>query len=261
MTIKTLIVDDEPLARKNIELMLESEPDIMISHSCGRSREALRLIREEPPDLVFLDIKMPGMSGLEILDALFAETGYRDLPYFIFVTAFDHYAVQAFERHALDYLVKPFSEARFRKSLSYARERINDRGGQPLKAFLARYRAASNRVASPACLVLEESGKMTILDHEDIHYIEVANHYLLIHTSDEQHIVRRTMKEMEVLLGNGFFRVHRSTLVNLRRIRHIGPAMLGESKLTLCGGQTLAVSRRKCRELKEKLKEISPSPH
>lgn len=246
---RAMIVDDEPLARENIEWMLAGHNEVEVVASLGNPKHALQEILKTRPDLLYLDMRMPGLHGLELLAMLFDLTDGKDLPHIIFVTAFDRYAVRAFEFHALDYLVKPFTEARFRQSLAYALERMHcERDLQPLAPFLAVHAQAPQRI------VLEEDGDLVVLDREDVVWVESANHYLAIHTTSGQHIVRKTMAEMEEMLGKEALRIHRCILVNVIHVAGLDSSKSSGTVVRLVGhDKALSVSRRKVGEIRQRI--------
>ena len=248
--IKAMIVDDEPLARQTIEYLLADQQDVSITHSVGHAPKALQLIAQTPLDLVFLDIKMPGMSGMEILDVLHRAKSKQALPYFVLVTAYDQFAVEAFEFHAIDYLVKPFSDARFYKALEHARSCIAQKKIQPIAALLEGHEGLSSRLA------FDEDGALVVLDHAELVRIEAADHYLVVHTQDTTHILRKTMASLQDELGCEFLRIHRSHLVNRRCVQRLS-SRAGEPRVVLTDGKELPVSRRKYSEIRQLLKEIS----
>jgi two-component system LytT family response regulator len=252
MTVSVMIVDDEPLARRNLEVMLATEDCFEIVHSVGDPRKAMSILETESPDLVFLDIKMPGLSGMELLHQL-SET-LTALPYFILVTAYDQHAVEAFQWHALDYLLKPFDEERLHQALVFAAERLHqDRQGRALRALLA-------ESAKPR-LHIAENGSIRLLDLEDIRWAEVADHFIVIHTGWERLIIRKSMRELEVdLAAAAFVRIHRGTLVNLNHVSGLDTHLVGGAHLQLKDGTRLAVGRRRLAGVKRALRTAHPAP-
>lgn len=261
-TIRVLIVDDEPLAREGIRLLLESAADIEIAGEATDGPEAVAAIESLRPDLIFLDVQMPGMTGIEVLEQL---DGGR-IPEVIFVTAYDQYALRAFEHHALDYLLKPFDDDRFHDALAEARKRIRERGadrlGQRLLALLAEYRgggklpaAAAERASKEASpfarrLAVRSSGRIYFLRTEEIDWIEAADYYVKLHTGEREHLLRESMARLEESLDpRRFMRIHRSAIVNLDRIRELRPDANGESSVVLHDGTRLRLSRGKKEQL------------
>jgi two-component system, LytTR family, response regulator len=258
MKINTVIVDDEALSRRGIELRLRDAGDFNIVAQCTNGREALAAISTYKPDLVFLDIQMPGMSGFEVL----AQLPQESLPVLVFVTAYDQYAIQAFEARAVDYLLKPIDEVRFKAALERVREHVRaktaanqrDRlmeiiaeitgsGELALDELLARGRAAVE-ARHPEVLPIRQGRETVRVPVASIRWIDAAGDYMCIHAGNDTHILRGTMKELEELLDPKLFqRVHRSTIVNLRLVKSLRAHMNGEYFLTLDGGHELKLSR------------------
>jgi two-component system, LytTR family, response regulator len=258
MKINTIIVDDEALSRRGIELRLREAGDFHIVAQCTNGREALAAISTYKPDLVFLDIQMPGMSGFEVL----AQLPQESLPVLVFVTAYDQYAIQAFEARAVDYLLKPIDEGRFKAALDRVREHVRaktaanqrDRlmeiiaeitgsGELALDELLTRGRAAVE-ARHPEVLPIRQGRETVRVPVASIRWIDAAGDYMCIHAGNDTHILRGTMKELEELLDPKLFqRVHRSTIVNLRLVKSLRAHMNGEYFLTLEGGHELKLSR------------------
>jgi two-component system LytT family response regulator len=239
--IRTLIVDDEPLARQRIRTLLADEIGFELIGECANGRDAVAAVRELKPDLMFLDVQMPALDGFGVLEALATER----LPAVVFVTAYDRYAVRAFETHALDYLLKPFDRQRFRKALERARagaERDHQGGAsEQLHALLQELHAARKPVER---LVVKSGTKVTFLRLEEIDYVEAAGNYLRIHAANEVHLLRETMARLESKLeGTRFLRIHRSTIVNLDCIRELHPSFHGDHVVILRSGAELTLSR------------------
>jgi two-component system LytT family response regulator len=258
MTISTVIVDDEALSRRGIELRLRDAGDFNIVAQCSNGREALAAISTYKPDLVFLDIQMPGMSGFEVV----AHLPHESLPVLVFVTAYDQYAIQAFEARAVDYLLKPIDDARFQTALERVREHaraktaanqrdrlmeiiaeITGSGELALDELLTRGRAAVE-ARHPEVLPIRQGRETVRVPVASIRWIDAAGDYMCIHAGNDTHILRGTMKELEELLDPKLFqRVHRSTIVNLRLVKSLRAHMNGEYFLTLDGGHELKLSR------------------
>ena len=224
--LRVLIVDDEPLAREGIRLLLEREPDIEVAGEAVDGAEAIAAIKQHQPDLVFLDVQMPGMTGIEALERLDVER----MPEVIFVTAYDQYAVQAFEHHALDYLLKPFDDDRFRDALERARKRIRERGTggleQRMLALLSEYReiGGEREPVSPFenRLAVRSGGRIYFLRTEEIDWIEAVDYYVKLHVGGKEHLMRESMNQLEKRLDPRLFlRVHRSSIVNLDRVKEL----------------------------------------
>jgi len=256
--IRTAIVDDEALARRGLELRLNHAPDFEIVAQCASARDALPAIREHKPDLLFLDIQMPGLSGFDLLSQLPSES----LPMVVFVTAYDQYAIRAFEARAVDYLLKPIDEARFVATLEKVRAHLRARdaaeqrdrlvgliaeisgcGEVALEELLERGRAAV-APSHAEILPIRQGREIVRVPIASIEWIDAAGDYMCIHASGQTHILRGTMKELEDILDPRLFqRVHRSTIVNLRRVKSLRAHMNGEYFLTLEGAHELKMSR------------------
>jgi two-component system LytT family response regulator len=258
MKINTIVVDDEALSRRGIEIRLRDAGDFNIVAQCTNGREALAAICTYKPDLVFLDIQMPGMSGFEVL----AQIPQESLPLVVFITAFDQYAIKAFEASAIDYLLKPIDDTRFQVALDRVREHlraktaVNQRdrlmeiiaeitgsGELVLDELLSRGRAAVE-AKHPEVLPIRQGRETIRVPVASIRWIDAAGDYMCIHAGNDTHILRGTMKELEDLLDPKLFqRVHRSTIVNLRLVKSLRAHMNGEYFLTLEGGHELKLSR------------------
>lgn len=234
--ISTVIADDEPLARERISSLLKDEPDVEIIAKCADGAQALRETQERRPDLLFLDVQMPRLNGFEVLEAL----GAGPIPAVIFTTAHDEHAIRAFEFNALDYLLKPFTEARFKRSLQRARRQLEkgSRQADPqLKALLNQLKAP---VAGGGRILVRSSERILFLKPEEIAHAEAAGNYVVLHSGQEQHIIRETISAMEARLAPaGFMRISRSAIVNLACIREIHPAGSGRYSVLLKSGTRL----------------------
>jgi two-component system LytT family response regulator len=255
--MRTLLVDDEALSRRGLELRLRVASDVEIIAECSNGREALSAIRELKPDLVFLDIQMPGLSGFDVL----AELQPHELPMIVFVTAYDRFAVQAFEARAIDYVLKPVDDARLAATLVHVRELLEQRtavaernqlvhlladlrGSGEIENVSAGPTSMANPAQAPTWLPIRNGRETVRVPVESIEWVDAAGDYLCIHASGHTHILRATMREMENLLDPRLFqRVHRSTIVNLTRVKSLRAHMNGEYFLRLEGGQELKLSR------------------
>ena len=267
--IRCRIVDDEPLARRNLEVLLAGETDVEVVGSHERAREALEAITTDPADLLFLDIRMPELDGLAFLAALAARVPSERRPYVVLATAFDRYALQAFEYDALDYLVKPFASERFRESLDRARGRIRLRrlaataeSPADSAAGSSAERAADSRgdghlaarSEGTARLTFKVSGGVIRIDPSEISWIEAVDHYFVIHTAARSHLVRGTLAGVERrLAGRGFVRVHRSAIVHPDHVVECETLPDGARSLSLRDGSRVRVSRRRFAGLAERL--------
>jgi two-component system, LytTR family, response regulator len=234
--IRSLVVDDEELARRNVTVLLRGDPDIGVIEECGSGVEAIEAIRRCKPDLVFLDVQMPECGGFDVLEMLGA-----DLPRaVIFVTAHDEYALRAFEAGALDYLLKPFDNARFGRALSRAKEK------------LAHYAPQQPRPVKR--LAVRSPGQLLFLDVSEIDWIEAASYYACLHVGGDTHIIRRTLSELEQDLGEeNFIRIHRSIIVNLDRIHGMELQSGGEYEVVLKSRVRLRLSRRFRKRLQDRM--------
>ncbi|MGV3538489.1 MAG: LytR/AlgR family response regulator transcription factor [Rufibacter sp.] len=250
-TYKTLIVDDEPAAREGLAFLLKQDAEMDIVGVCKNGIEAIEQIRELKPDLVFLDVQMPQVNGFEVLQSL-----EGDLPVVVFVTAYDQYALAAFECHAVDYLLKPFTDARFTTCLQKCKAALQQGEvqalQQKLKALLIEKENTETPSSAPSAsvvtsmnkLAIKVSGKIVLADVEDIWFIEAEDYYVNIHYRTERFLVRDSMKHLEQTLPAGqFCRIHKSTLVNLQRIAEVEPYFNGALTLKLTNGQQLKVSK------------------
>ncbi len=236
MQIRALIVDDEPLAREKIRTLLAGDPEIEVVRECAGGRDAVNAIREHTPDLLFLDIQMPELDGFGVLQQI----GRERIPVIIFVTAYDEYALKAFEVHALDYLLKPFDRDRFETALGRAKKRVRSQRTDDLNervvSLLTQLQERSGGDWLER-LVVKTSGRIYFVSVDEIDWIEAAGNYVELHVGSRSHLVRVTMKGLEERLDpREFVRVHRSAIVNIRRIREMQPWFSGEYLLVLEGG-------------------------
>src|SRR5882724_1937590 len=237
--IRTLIIDDEPLPRERIRTLLSEHDQITIIDECGDGETAVKTILKERPDLIFLDIQMPEIDGFGVLSAIMDEF----MPATIFVTAYDEYAIQAFEVNAVDYLLKPINPGRFQKAVSRAIQRIgvNEKPNQQLHGFLEQMlkeRGYTKR------FVVRSGSKLSFVQTRDIDWIDVAENYVQLHVGGQKHLVRGTMKSIEAQLNpEQFVRIHRSVMINFDRIESVEPFFHGEYKITMSDGEKLTSSR------------------
>ena len=237
--IHALVVDDESLARSNLTVLLRADPDMACVTECGSGMEAVEEIRKSKPDLVFLDVQMPECGGFDVLELL-----GNDLPIIIFVTAHDEYALRAFEAGALDYLLKPFDNARFGRALNRAKDK------------LAHYAPSAPRPAQR--LVIKNRTQVLFLNIADIDWIEAAGYYACVHVGSDTHIIRRTLLDLEQDLGGErFSRIHRSVIVNLDRIQGLEVQNGGEYEVVLKSKVRLQLSRRFRKTLEERMDAMS----
>ncbi|MCU1223006.1 MAG: two component transcriptional regulator, LytTR family [Edaphobacter sp.] len=244
--IRILVVDDEPLARSNLIVLLRLDPEVESIDECGSGREAIEKIRANKPDLVFLDVQMPECDGFDVLELLGGDVP----PAVIFVTAYDQYALKAFEAEALDYLLKPFDNARFVRALNRAKEQIAHRTHTSAQM---RERSAQRMKR----LMVKSAGRVSFLQVADIDWIEAADYYACLHIGTKAHLLRRTMHELDCDLDPAAFcRIHRSTIVNLNRIRQLSFDCDGEYEVVLADATRLRMSRRYHKILQSRLEHL-----
>ena len=263
--IRVLIVDDEPLARRTLRSLLRQDPEVEISGECSDGLEAVKAIRAGAQEIVFLDVQMPGMNGFEVLEA----AGMSHISAVVFVTAYDQYAIQAFEVNAVDYLLKPFDDERFRIALGRAKDLIRRRGES---AFNRRIAAVLRDLGVEARaeadipgerkagylqrIAVKSAGRVIFLKVEEINWIEAAAQYVELHADAKTYLVRESIYRLESRLDPArFFRVHRSALVNLDRVREVRRDDLGGSNIVLRNGTQIRISRGR----REKLEQILTS--
>src|SRR5437588_845876 len=252
--IRALIADDELLARKFTRRMLKQDQDVELVAECSNGAEAVAMIRKEKPDLVFLDIQMPEMNGFAVLEAV----GLEHLPEVIFTTAYESYAIRAFELHALDYLLKPFDQVRFKAALKYAKERFHSQQHEEkqlqIGTLLESIRAQQQYLDR---VIIRADGRITFLQTREIDWLEADDKYIHLHTGKRTRMVRQTLSAMEEQLDpRKFVRVHRSAMVNTDRIKELQPLFNGEHSLILEDGTRLTLSRK----YKDKLFELLGKP-
>jgi len=239
-SLRLLIVDDEPLIRSGIRHGLARVAGIEIAGECGNGREAVERILAERPDLVLLDVQMPGMSGLEVVRRI----GPERMPLVIFVTAYDEYAVKAFELNAVDYLLKPFDEERLERAVLRARERLQVRDDAALRRQFEALLEAS-RAALPPRIVVKNGDRHEFVAVESIEWVEAANNYVLLHCGGKTHVLNETLTAMEGRLDpNRFLRVHRGRIVNTARIVAVHSIVGGVFELEMKGGVRLTTGRQ-----------------
>jgi two-component system LytT family response regulator len=239
--LRVLVVDDEPLVREGLRGLLEREGDVEILDDARNGEEALERIRALRPDLVLLDVQMPGMDGLAVVAALEPE----ERPAVVFVTAHSEYAIRAFDMHAVDYLLKPFDAERFATALRRARARMVEGKVDRLEALLALRPAQAYHER----LLLKQEGTVVVVLTDDIDWVEAADNYVKVHARTGRYMVREPLKEIEGNLDPArFARSHRSAIVNLSRVKSLDPLTAGEYIITLTTGTRLTLSRG-CRDL------------
>jgi two-component system LytT family response regulator len=238
---RVLIVDDEPLARERLRTLLADEAGIEVVGEASDGRAAVDAIQTLSPDLVFLDVQLPGSTGFDVIESL----GAGRMPFVIFVTAYDRYALRAFDVHALDYLLKPFDRDRFRQSIARVRQQLEHRTGGDLErrliALVEDLKPAHARVDR---FVVKSGGRVFFVRNDEIDWIEAAGNYVKLHVGADSHLFRETMNAVEARLDPDlFFRIHRSHIVNIERIRELQPWFNGEYVVFLKNGTRLTLSR------------------
>jgi two-component system LytT family response regulator len=247
--LRVLIVDDEPLARRRLKALLRDEAQIEIAGECEDGPSAVAAAKRLSPDVMFLDVQMPGMDGFDVIDTL----GPAKCPAIVFVTAYDEYALRAFEVHAIDYLLKPFDRKRLRQALTRARAlALHEKNvGRRLIAVMADIRAGRPLER----LVVKSRGRVYFVRAEEISWIEASGHYLTLHAGRDQHLIRGTITDIESRLDRErFVRVHRSTIVNVDHIKELVPSFHGEYVIVLRDGTRVSSSRGYSDRLQEIIK-------
>ena len=239
--IRALIVDDEPLAREGVRLHLEEHDDVEVIGECGTGEAAVAAIENHAPDLVFLDVQMPGLDGFGVIEAIAADR----LPAIVFVTAYDQFALRAFETHALAYLLKPFETERFNKALDRVRTQLRAKTKELMDEKLRDLVASlSGKERFLERLIARTSGRILILRVDDVDWIEAAANYVRVHIGPKQYLVRETMTHLESRLDpDKFLRIHRSIIVRKDRIKELEPLFQGDYSIILLDGTRLTSSR------------------
>jgi two-component system LytT family response regulator len=238
MTVRTVLVDDEAVARRRMRRLLAAESDVAVVEECANGAEAVEAIQRAAPDLVLLDVQMPELNGFEVIERLADDR----MPCVIFVTAFDRYAMRAFEVHAIDYLLKPFTAARFQLALSRARERIRMR--QTDAGLASLIASLKDRSTYAARLSVKTGGRIQLVDLKTVDWIEAADNYVRLHCGAREYLHRETLGSLERQLDpECFVRIHRSVMVRIDRIREFHPATHGDMDVVLRDGTRLTLSR------------------
>lgn len=255
--IRTALVDDEPLALENLELLLASQNDIHVVATYRGGKAAIAGLQADPPDLLFLDVQMPEVNGFDVLAALDPST----LPTVVFVTAYDRYALQAFDAHALDYVLKPVDEDRFHLALDRARTRIQQRQSNNLDTHVQAllHQLQPQPPPSPTYLrrlALKNQDRIVFINLDEVDWIEAAGNYVALHVGSRTHLHRSTLSALETQLDpKHFLRIHRSTIVNLRQIHEMHPMHHGEYELSLYSGAHLRLARKYRHKLTQLLQQ------
>lgn len=239
--IKTVIVDDEPLSRERLRKLISKEEDLELTKACENGQEAIDYLKKELPDLLFLDIQMPEINGFEVLKRI----EYESIPCIVFVTAYDEYALRAFEVNALDYLLKPFDQQRFQKAISRVKNQLQNKTQAQLGTRLTKLVNTLDKNSNYLDrIMIKSNGRVYFVKTNEIDWIEAAGNYLKLHCDKKNHMVRDTMSNMEEKLDpDQFFRIHRSVIVNIEKIRELQPWFHGDYMITLLDGQKLTMSR------------------
>jgi two-component system LytT family response regulator len=237
---RTVIVDDEPPARQTLRLLLAREKDFALVAECGHGREAVDLVAAARPDVMFIDVRMPGMDGFGVLRQIGADT----VPAVVFVTAYGRYAAQAFEQHAVEYLLKPFTDERFADVVDHVRRRLRERAYASLAQQLPALLAETATRADRRQLVVKDGSRTHLVSEADIAWIEAEDYYVGIHANGRRLLARESLRTLEERLDPAVFtRIHRGAIVNTRWIAAIEPLASGDQRLVLTDGTTLRVSR------------------
>ena len=239
--ISVLVVDDEPPARRRILALLAEQPDVRVVGECGNGREAIAAIRELRPDLVFLDVQMPEVNGFDVIDTV----GPDAIPVVVFATAYDEFALRAFEAHALDYLLKPFEQERFERTLERVRRQLRrvrpDAEDERLRALV---RAVRGEAARLERLPVRDGPRTRLIAVDDVDYLEARSNYVRLHVGDRFYLLRDTLSGLEARLDRErFLRIHRSLVVNLARVQEVESLFSGEYVVHLRGGVRLTSGR------------------
>jgi two-component system LytT family response regulator len=251
MKIRALIVDDEPLARRRIRSLLEHDSSVEVIGECSDGYKAVSSISDLTPDLVFLDVQMPAMDGFEVIKTI----GPERMPTVIFVTAYDHYALKAFEVNALDYLLKPFDRGRFQKTLERAKAMIRaPQNGSVSNQLLSLLQDLRREQEIPDRFIIKSGGRVVFLKIEEIDWMRAVGNYVRLQVGRDSHLMRETMTGMEAkLYPDRFMRIHRSTIVNLDSVKEVQPWAKGEYVVIMRDGTRLIMSRRYRERLNERL--------
>jgi two-component system LytT family response regulator len=250
MMLSVLIAEDEPVPRRRLARLLGQEPDVHVVAQCAGGREAVQRIREESPDVVFLDVQMPDLDGFRVIE----EIGVDRMPTVVFVTAYNEYAVRAFEVHAVDYLLKPYDEARFHTALERARERVRGADRAPsseedrlralLREFIADAGGSARRAAAFEHIAVRVDGAIRVIPIDDVDWFEAEGNYVRVHVARVSHLLRQTISGLEEQLDpRRFVRIHRRHLVNLARVHEVQPWFGGDAVVVLRDGRKLRLSR------------------
>jgi two-component system LytT family response regulator len=246
-SLTAVVVEDQPLARERLVALLRQQPDLRVVGECADGAEAVERIPALAPDVVFLDVQMPELSGFDVIDAI----GVDRMPPVVFVTAFDQYALQAFEVHALDYLLKPYAEARLKAVIAHVRKTLGRSMASRYSGLLGEPAVASSRER----IVLRSGGRILFISRDDIEWVDAQGNYAIVHASGQAYRVRDRISELEARLGPAFARIHRSTVVNVDHVRELQVAGGGEYDVVMKSGLRLRVTRLHRPALEQRLRE------
>lgn len=248
--IRTVIADDQPMARERLTALLSEEPDVQVVAACASGAEAVSAIERHRPDLVFLDMQMPELDGFGVIAAI----GPERMPSVVFVTAYDEFALRAFDVHALDYLLKPFGRQRFQKALDRARDHLSrERAGDLARRLLALVEEVRSAHPRRERLMVRSGARIVFVEVRQVDWVEAEGNYVRLHVGDESHLIRDTMHAVEARLGSHFVRIHRSRIANVDRVQELRIASNGEYEIVLRTGRTLRVSRLYRDKIQERL--------
>jgi len=249
--IRALIADDEPLARERLKMLLAAEDWLDVIEECSDGVSTVAAIHKLRPDLVFLDVQMPGATGFEVIEAI----GADKMPFVVFVTAYDKYAIKAFDVHAVDYLLKPFDRERFTQALARARQQLEQRSSGELERRLLELVHDLKPVQQKLeRFVIKSGGRVFFVRSAEIDWIEAAGNYVKLHVGADAHLFRETMNALEARLdADTFYRVHRSHIVNIERVRELQPWFNGEYVVFLRSGTRLTLSRGYREKLQDRI--------
>lgn len=257
--LRVVVSDDEPMARASIATLLAQDEEVQVVAECANGMQTVAAIREHEPDVLFLDVQMPGMGGFDVIRALEPE----EIPVIVFATAFDHYAVEAFEVHAVDYLLKPFDDERFATALSRAKERVFGQSAEDRTEAARKVLAAVSDSTSDTAendggvtrrLTINREGRVDVVDTDDLLWVEAADQYVQLHTGDGTFLMRKSMTYLEQHLDPGrFLRTHRSAIVAMDQVRSLERLGTGGGRVKIADGTWIPVSRSRMAPLRARL--------
>jgi two-component system LytT family response regulator len=248
--LRVLVADDQPMARERLVSLLAAEPGVEVAATAASGTEAVNCILDASPDLVFLDLQMPGMDGFEVIETI----GVDRMPAIVFVTAYDEYAVRAFEVHALDYLLKPFGRQRFQSALERARRHLERERQGEMAGRLAELLQTGRQERTGERLLVKSGGRVCFVDVDSIDWVEAEGNYVRLFAGDQVHLMRETMSGLIEKIGSDrFFRIHRSRIVNIKRVKELLIAGGGDYQVVLHDGTRLGLSRLYRDALQEQL--------